>query len=152
MILVAKIKSMVGKEEHVTPTIESTILPLKAMTQNSPEEVSVDEAPTETASKMGTVGCSEKDPTKVVRMEKVVDNSKKDLTMMMETERSLEMETPAGHFLASIAHAGPSDPMPCAPSTEEILRSTMEYLRNLLSPIERLFLNEQRERSDLPTL
>ena len=45
-------------------------------------------------------------------------------------------------FLASIFHAGLSDPTPRTPSTGEILQSTTEYLRNLIPPIERLFLNE----------
>ena len=76
-------------------------------------------------------------------MEKVVDNPEKDLTMTMETEGFLEMATLARCFLVSTSHAGPSDPMPRAPSIGKIFQSTMKYLRNLLPPIERLFLNEQ---------
>ena len=76
-------------------------------------------------------------------MEKVVDNSEKDLTTMMETGGSLEMVTPAGYFLASTSHAGSSDSTLHAPSIVESLQSMMEYLKNLLPLVERLFLNEQ---------
>ena len=77
-------------------------------------------------------------------MEKVVDNPEKDLTMMMEIGGSLEMVTTARCFLASTSHMESSDSMPHAPSIEEILQSIVKYLRNLIPPVERLFLNEQR--------
>ena len=48
-------------------------------------------------------------------------------------------------MLASTAPAGFSNLTLRAPSTRENLRSIVEYLTNLLSPIERSFLNEQRE-------
>ena len=77
-------------------------------------------------------------------MEEVVNNSEKDLSMTIETRGSLEMATPVRHFLAFTTHAGPSDLIPRAPSTGEFLQSEVEYLRNLLPPVERLFVNEQR--------
>ena len=77
-------------------------------------------------------------------MEKMVDNPEKDLATTMETGGSLEMVTPTKHFLASTSYAGPSDLTPRAPSIEESLQSMVEYLRNLLPSVERLFLNEQR--------
>ena len=110
--------------------------------QGSPEKVSISGAPMETAPEMSIVEYFEKDPTEKVRMEEAVDNSEKDLTKMIETRGFSEMATPAGHFLASTAHAGPSDAMPRAPSIRD--QSTVEYLRNLLLPVEKLFLNEQR--------
>ena len=142
MILIAKMRSAIGEEEHTAPTVEPTVVPLKVMIQDSPREVLIDGAPMEMEPEMSIEGCSKKDLVEVPRMEKMVDNPEKDLTMMMETGGSLEMMTPAGYFLASTAHTGPSDLTPRAPSTVESLQSAMEYLRNLLSPVERLFLNE----------
>ena len=96
----------------------------------------------ETALEMSVKGCSKKDLIEVARMEEVIDNLEKDLAMMMETKGSLEMVTSARHFLASTAHVELSDSISHAPSIEESLQSMMEYLRNLLPSVERLFFNE----------
>nr|XP_019708916.1 uncharacterized protein LOC105053460 isoform X1 [Elaeis guineensis] len=93
---------------------------------------------------MSAEGCSQKDPINVVWMEKAVDNPEMDLATTMEIGGSLKMVTPAGRCLASTSHVGPSDSFPHAPSVEENLQFMVEYLMNLLPPVERLFLNEQR--------
>ena len=126
----AEIEPVIGEEEYAAPTVEPTTLPLEVMMQDSPEKISIDGAPTETVSKISVEGCSEKDSIEVARMEKAIDNSKKDLATMMETEKSLKMVTPTGCFVTSTSHAGPSDSIPRDPSTEESLQSTAEYLKN----------------------
>ena len=97
------------------------ILPLETMTQDSPQKVSIDRGLTEMVPEISIKGHSETDLTEVAWMEKVVDNLEKDLAMMMETGGSLEMVTLAGLFLASIAHAGPSDSTSRTPFIEESL-------------------------------
>ena len=145
MVLITEMGSVIGEEEHAAPTIEPMALPLEAVIQDSLEEVPTSGVPMETVPKMSIEGHSEKDLIEEVRMEEAVDNSKKDLTTKMETGGSLEMATPVGHFLASTAHVGPSNSMLRAPSIGEILQSVVKYLRNLLPPVEWLFLNKQRE-------
>ena len=144
MVPIAETELEVREEEHVASAIEPTSPPLKALAQTSPEKVSVNGAPTETAPEMSVEGCFKKDLTEIARMEKVVGNLEKDLAMTTKIERSLEMATPAWCFLASTSPVGPSNPMLRAPFAGENLQSMVEYLRNLLPPVERLFLNEQK--------
>ena len=95
-------------------------------------------------SEMSVQGRFEKDLIEEVWMKEAVDNPEKHLTTKMEIGGSLEMVTPTGHFFASTAHMGHLNPTSRIPSIGEILQSVVEYLRNLLPPVERLFVNEQR--------
>ena len=132
MVSIAETGSTIREEEHATPTIKPLALLLETVIQDSPEKISIDGVPMKTTPKINVEGCFEEDPTEVARMEKMVDNLEKDLTMMMKMGGSLEMATPARHFLTSTAHVGPSDPTPRAPFITEILQSAVEYLKNLL--------------------
>ena len=142
MVSFAETRPMIGEEEHTALFVEPMVLPLEAVMQDFSEKISIDGAPMKTAPKMSVERYSEKDPTEVARIEKMVNNSEKDLVTMMKTEGSLEMVTPAWRFLSSASHVEPSNSIPRAPSTVESLQSAMEYLRNLQPSVERLFLDE----------
>ena len=144
MVPIAETKPTVREEKYATPIVEPIAQLLKVMIQDSPREVSIDGKLMEMVPKMSIEGRSEKNLTEIVWMEKVIDNLGMDLTTTIETGGSLEIATPVEHFLIFTSHARPLDLMPHAPSTGEILQSTVVYLKNLLLPAEKLFLNEQR--------
>ena len=139
MVSIVETGPMVREEEHAVSTIKPLTQPLEAAMQDSPEEVPIGGALTETAPEMSVKEHFEKDPTKKVWLEEVVNNLENNLTKTIETGGSPEMATPVGHFLTSIAHTGPSDLTPCAPSTRKILQSMVKYLRNPLPSVESCF-------------
>ncbi|XP_073100160.1 uncharacterized protein [Elaeis guineensis] len=143
------------------PTIESTyavmgdvnpplviefMVPLsKVKTEALLEEISVREILMEETSAEPI--SMEEAPAKGTWMKKTVGHPGETPVAVIEAENPSEQAVPAAYlFLPTTSQAGPLQPVPAAPSAAENLKSAAKFLRNFLSLVEKLFLEEQEDQ------